>query len=476
MEILKKKSVIELVRKAVTAGNKNPSIEQLITLSRAVDDEESYMFLTQASIADKAAVKTCIAVVNGEAPKQVSDQVGNMFGMEGEKESTIASEGQEKIYTPKKVEPTTEEQKDIKERNKVEMEDKYPTTSDRKTDKPSVTEPLKEKVDPEIKKVLDAGEKDPVEKRGSKTAGYKEDEVARLLPVDKYGVQVQLRAGGNATKWMLLDEELLNAINAKKEELLVKGEAAPETEASKKTAAATAHFQISITDPINADKEVGSTYVDGTFDDAVAQLKAYKPYGEQVGSRYNASITTFISKDSQELLASKKTAATEELTTVERCTATSCANHSKDLPSNCKLDAISVDWDEKKKCAYCVNYSSGEEEDMEVSEEEVDTYASRITKGESPKNVLGSFFENIMKRRKAKKARKKMAEMMPGDPIQINDPTTGPMAMTVESVGQMVGTGEPALVAKTDTGESMVIPAGTEISQVMETTVSSKNK
>ena len=475
MEILKKKSVINLIKKAVKAGKKNPTTDQLLTLARATDDVESYKFVKGSTVSDLAAIKTCIAVVNGEAPKEISNQLGTLFGMVGEKETTISSDAQNKIYDVKKTEPTTEEQKDIHERN--ENEDKHPDTSDRKTEKAAVDEPLKEKTDPAFKKVLDAGEKDPVEKRAAKktaagttivgttiknvrpmtkkelddqmwssmypipvlelddgsilfsssdsegnspgaifgstsdgegftviasavekraakkTAGYKESEIAQLLPVDRYGVNVQLRSGDKKTKWMILDEELLNAINDKKDELIFKGDPV-EKRAAKKT----------------ADSNSTSIY----------------------------------------------------------CTMFGCSNNDG---GRCTSDAIDVA-PEGGSNPVCISYQPGLEASLEVSASEIDKYANRISKGENPKNVLSSFVDGIKDKFRVRRAKKKMAEMQPGEQVQINDPAAGPVTLTVESVGTMMGTGEMAMVGKNEAGESVVIPAGTEMSQVVPTTVS----
>ena len=322
MEILKKKSVINLVKRAVKAGNKKPTLAQLKTLSIAVNDSESYQFLRDASINEKAAVKTCIAVLNGEAPKQVSDQVGTLFGMVGEKESKLApDDAQDKIYAMKPEEKITEEQQDMRARN--ENDDKHPDTSDRKTEKAAVEEPLKEKTEPEIKKVLDAGEKDPVEKRSS-----------------------------------------------------------------------------------------------------------------------------------------KKTAGADVI--LSSCNMLECVHNGEGA---CMLGSIVM-----SNKATCVQFTLPVQ--GSVSDEEVNTYASRIKKGENPKNVLSSFFKFITGRKK--KAVRKISEMAVGEQVQINDPTMGQQNLTIDSVGKMMGTEEPAIVAKNEAGESVVVPGGTEVTQVMDTTVSSK--
>jgi hypothetical protein len=111
-------------------------------------------------LADKVAVKNCIAaIVYGEEPAKVSQGVGAFFGMSGGKEGQIASEGQERIYTPKPVERTTEEQRDMAERRKVPQDDKNPFTSDRAIRKPAVSAPLKEKTDSAFRAILVRHEK-----------------------------------------------------------------------------------------------------------------------------------------------------------------------------------------------------------------------------------------------------------------------------------------------------------------------------
>lgn len=175
MEQLKQESVKRLVYRAVKAGNKQPSLTQLQTLALAVGDRPSWQWLKQATLRDKVAVKNCIsAIVYGEEPQKVSRGVGAFFGMAGGKEGQIASEDQEKIYTPKPVARTTEEQKDMAARRKVPQEEKQPLTSDRATVKPAVAEPLKPKTDPKFQAILDRHKKhqDEITKETqTKTAG-----------------------------------------------------------------------------------------------------------------------------------------------------------------------------------------------------------------------------------------------------------------------------------------------------------------
>ena len=114
------------------------------------------------------------ATVYGKDPQQVSQGVGAFFGMEGGKEGAVASEGQTKMFTPTPVERTTEDQKDIAARKKVEQADKHPETSDRATVKPAVAEPLPEKTDPKFKKILERGEghmEEIAKETAPKTAG-----------------------------------------------------------------------------------------------------------------------------------------------------------------------------------------------------------------------------------------------------------------------------------------------------------------
>lgn len=148
--------ITDLVRRAVKAGNKNPAIDQLKTLAVAVGDRQAYAALRQANWETRVMVKNAIILVNGEKPKSTTENQGNLFGQTKDT-SAIASEGQEKIYTPKPVERTTEEQKDIEERKKVE--DKHPETSDHKSDMPVRDKPLTEKIIDTFKKVLDRGRK-----------------------------------------------------------------------------------------------------------------------------------------------------------------------------------------------------------------------------------------------------------------------------------------------------------------------------
>jgi len=572
MEVLKKTSVVNLIKKAVKAGTKNPTTDQLKVLSIALSDNESYTFLKGASVNDIAAIKTCISVVNGEAPKQVSDQLGTLFGLSG-KETAIASEGQDKIYGVDKVEPTTEEQKDIRERNK--NENKHPNTSDRKTEKESVAEPMKEKVDPKIKKVLDAGEKDPVEKRSSKkiaevtdtrglsfddmvqdmydafveehrnnpnistplyedfvetvkgnpfkvtlpdgtikrfnwdqmkeaenfskdnngefenyqnlllyrtnkskedvskqaskkTAGYYENELSSVLPIGNYPATVQIRSENGQTKWLNVNEEFFSSLESLKDQLLKNNS----TEASKKTAgSSTISFTIEGADSKGIQKVINK---------AVPAMEKIVTDAFQGNAVLNFNGISEASKKIAELsedlddLADDSSSDKDKDRTVLECSVTNCINYDKEKTGNCKLESIMVNMNDKVELAICGSYATKDEDDdtPEFSEEDLGVYANRISKGESPRNVISSLISALTGKRRTKQSKKLFAEMTPGTQIQVNDQTTGqPMTLTVDNVSQMAGSSEPAIVAKDDAGNSVVVPSGTEITQVMETTV-----
>jgi len=195
-------AVATLIRQAAVAGNKNPSINQLKTLAVALGDQAAARFFVSASIADLVAVRKAIAaIVNGEEPKTISDGVGGAFGMSTPKESKLPSEEQDRIYTPKPVSRTTEEQKDINARKKIEQEDKQPLTSDRATRKPAVDAPLKEKTDPKFKKILDRG------------AGHL-DEIAKETQPKKAGLKNPYIAANYETKEDPTTDTLLDGCTA----------------------------------------------------------------------------------------------------------------------------------------------------------------------------------------------------------------------------------------------------------------------
>jgi hypothetical protein len=173
MELLKNEAVKNLISRAAAAGNKKPTVAQLKTLAFATGNVEAHKFLRLASVKDLTAVKNCIAIVNGEEPKATSKNEGTVFGLTGEKETKISGEKSEKLFAPEIPPKTTEEQKDINERKAIPQEEKHPETSDRATIKPAVSEPLKEKTDPEFKKILERGEDHlkEIEKETAKIAG-----------------------------------------------------------------------------------------------------------------------------------------------------------------------------------------------------------------------------------------------------------------------------------------------------------------
>lgn len=43
-------------------------------------------------------------------------------------------------------------------------------------------------------------------------SSYYEDELNSILPIDEYGVSIQLRSNGRSTKWMRLNEECVTAL------------------------------------------------------------------------------------------------------------------------------------------------------------------------------------------------------------------------------------------------------------------------
>jgi hypothetical protein len=428
MNHLKNRSVINLVKKAIRAGNKNPSIQQLSTLATALGDLEAQSFLRRASTKELSQVKTCIAVVNGSAPERVSDQIGNYFGLDG-KETEIKSEGQDKMYSVEKSEKTTDDQKSITERKKVTMEEKHPETSDRKTDKGSVSEPLKEKVDPKIKKILERGKKSMKVSSNSKnkiiTAGYYENELSSVLPIGIYPAKMQLRSENGSSKWLDINEESLSALDSIKDQLLPK----EETNASKKIA-----------------REEDS-YEEGDVSDE---------------------------NDTDENDTNENEG--DEESTIATCSVDSCVNYDEDKKGNCALNEVLINWDDKKK-AYCSNYEKQKQDnnENEDNEEDIDLFASRIQKGENPKSVLSSFVSFITGKKESTKKtvsrNKKAAEVQPGESVQIKDETGNPVNVTVDSVSPMAGSSDQALIGRTETGESVVVPGGTEVVQTTEMTV-----
>ena len=106
------------------------------------------------------------ALYENNTPKEVKgSEKGNMFGLEG-KDTKIADADITEIYGQKSSEPTTAEQKNIRERNA--MENKHPNTSDRKTDIDVVAEALAIKTD--FGAILERGQKKEItnEKQSSK--------------------------------------------------------------------------------------------------------------------------------------------------------------------------------------------------------------------------------------------------------------------------------------------------------------------
>ena len=181
MTKLTNKSVLAMITKAKLAGAKDITLEKLATLATATSNEPALLFLKKASLRDKVAIKNVIAdvFVNGEKnPKgDKASDVGTLFGQEGIKETTIASEDQTKIYDPKlkdsKVE-VTEEQKNMKDRK--ENMDKHPDTSDHASKKDVVAEP--DKVNKEFKNFV----KKRTDKSASKkTAGVDEEDYIDYL-------------------------------------------------------------------------------------------------------------------------------------------------------------------------------------------------------------------------------------------------------------------------------------------------------
>lgn len=145
------------------------------------------------------------------------------------------------------------------------------------------------------------------------------------------------------------------------------------------------------------------------------------------------------------------------------CLVDSCENYDSKEECNCSKDKVDITYDKDK--AVCTMYKNIDN-DLDIDEEELEKLSSRITKGETPKNVLSSLLNIITGKRKTARQNKKFSELMPGENIQISDQAGQPVNMTVDSVSTMTGTGEPALVAKTDTGETTIIPTGTEVTQV----------
>lgn len=206
MEFLKNEKVAKLIMRAIKAGNKNPTIEQLKTLAVAVGDRESYCFLKNATVRDLSVVKTATVVFNGEAPAKVSEGAGALFGLVG-KDATISSDAQARIYDVKAVLAIEEEQKDIEARKKVE--DKHPETSDHKAEAATVDAPLKEKTDPKFKEVLERGAKNPVEKRAALTKLAKGNVIKNIRKMTEAELEAQGWGGQAATVLELDDNSLI---------------------------------------------------------------------------------------------------------------------------------------------------------------------------------------------------------------------------------------------------------------------------
>jgi hypothetical protein len=43
---------------------------------------------------------------------------------------------------------------------------------------------------------------------------YYEDEMRRILPVDEYGISIQIKTSSGSTKWLTLNAESFQAFNA----------------------------------------------------------------------------------------------------------------------------------------------------------------------------------------------------------------------------------------------------------------------
>jgi hypothetical protein len=162
MTKLENKAVQNLIEKSVKAGAK-PTIDKLMVLAVATSNHDAFRFLKIATLDQKVGVKNAIAEALTMFGKEVEpltkdkeETRGNMLGMAGQKESAIA-ENKNEHGLPEPVERTTEEQKNIKERRKTE--EFHPETSDRKTVKTTVDDPLKEKTDPKIEEILERGPK-----------------------------------------------------------------------------------------------------------------------------------------------------------------------------------------------------------------------------------------------------------------------------------------------------------------------------
>ncbi len=56
--------------------------------------------------------------------------------------------------------------------------------------------------------------------QGHLVEGFKDKEIKSVLPVDKFGAQIQIKSSSGQTKWMTIDDELLKAISANGKSLL----------------------------------------------------------------------------------------------------------------------------------------------------------------------------------------------------------------------------------------------------------------
>jgi hypothetical protein len=159
----------------IRSGKKTASLEQMKTVAQATENTEALELLNKATVSDLVKAKKYVAAAKMDANVfgqtfDLNASGGAAFGLEGD-DRTIASEDQKKIFTPKKLESTAdnEERRDFRERQKTEVWN--PETSDVKAAVTSVSEALKAK--PDFPEILNRAEKDPVEKRDEKSAKAK---------------------------------------------------------------------------------------------------------------------------------------------------------------------------------------------------------------------------------------------------------------------------------------------------------------
>lgn len=483
-------SVKRLVKKATKAGCKYPTVAQLKTLAIAVGDVDAYKFLNNASVKDMISVKREVKATMFKQERKVADNEGNLFGMSGDKESGIAEKNQEKIYSVEKTEKVDEDQKDIKKRKKTE--EYHPETSDRKTQKEAVSEPLKEKVEPEIKKVLNAGENNPVEKRA--TYGDKRDYRKIDIYVDgEYKVSTTWASSCKEAKekyieaYPDIDPDSVRCTYAKNSSK----NPVEKSSSSKKIAdsemlwlaiglmegnsVALVPFKDessldSFEDDVLNVSDVSVFFVDRYGSSSKEDIK------KEYENKYN-NVHIFDKKPSVKDLyytliksGSKKIADSEmEQETDYKKEDTEFEKepeHDRKLLKKIlkpviekfidKMENMDEETDlEELLLDFFIDADKAEDkaekEEKELKEEDSDRELEDKPSADDELEKEGS--KNII------------AELMQGDTIQVSDPVQGPMNLTVDQIGQDTS-GNQSIVGKSETGETIVVPQTAEISKV----------